>query len=61
MKKEIIKIKEQDLKEAVVRGLGRAAWQSQQNSRSLKEQVHQNPKRQKPKHKPDFSKLADEF
>ncbi len=61
VKIQTIKIKEADIKKAVVKGLGRAVWETKQGGRSVREQIHQIPKHKKPKHRKNFAHLEEEF
>ncbi|MFA5184137.1 MAG: hypothetical protein WC456_01265 [Patescibacteria group bacterium] len=50
---QIIKLKKTDLDQALVRGLGRAAWEAKK-TRAVREQIHILPKHKRPRHKPSF-------
>ncbi|MFA5108955.1 MAG: hypothetical protein WC458_00180 [Patescibacteria group bacterium] len=56
MSKEIIKIKETDLKKAAVRAFGRSAWEAGKAG-SLKGRIHSDKKRKEPKYKNRFQEL----
>lgn len=56
MGKEIIKIKESDLKKAAVRAFGRSAWEAGKAG-SLQGRVHLDKKRKEPRHKNRFREL----
>lgn len=60
VRRQIIKLKKTDLDRALVRGLSRDAWKTKK-LRSVKEQIHLNPKLKKPKHKRRFDELDEEF
>jgi len=60
VKKQIIKLKKEDLDRALIRGLSRAAWQKK-SDRSVREKVHLSPKRRPARHPKKFDDLAAEF
>ena len=58
MKKEIIKLKKTDIDKAIIRGLGRAAWEVKKSGVILGRT--QTPKTmKKPRHKARFSDLEE--
>jgi len=59
-RQQIIKIKQADLDQAVVRGLSHSVWQSKR-TRGVREQVHLSPKRRLPRHKKNFADPDAEF
>jgi hypothetical protein len=59
-KKQIIKLKPDDLNKAIIRGLSHAAWQGKK-ARGVREQIHLNPKRRPPRHQKSLENLAAEF
>jgi len=58
-KKEIIKLKKEDLNKAIVRGLSHAAWEAKKNS-GAREQTHLNPKRRVSRYKEKLENLDTE-
>jgi len=60
-KKEVISLKEEDIKRAIIKVLGQKTWQARQNGRAVMEQIHQNPKHKKPKYRSRLSDLNDEL
>jgi hypothetical protein len=58
-KPSVIKLKKSDLDRALVRGLRESAWETKK-SRTVREQVHQNPKHKEPRHKKTFTHLDEE-
>lgn len=61
--KQIIKIKEEDLKKALIKGFSQSAWETKKISRSTKEQIHSSSKKYQrlPKHRRNFRHLEEEF